>query len=68
MTDPAYLGDGCYVSYDGWQFWLYANSLGSHERVALEPAVLQAFLDYVSRTMDMDITVTPRAAQKPSAS
>lgn len=46
-----YLGDGVYVWVDAsWQIWLstsYAGHVGS--QIALEPVVLQAFLDYIKR-------------------
>jgi len=42
----AYLGDGVYVSFDGYYVWLAANH---HENkvVALEPAVYEALFNYV---------------------
>lgn len=40
-----YLGDGVYVSFDGYQIWLAANH---HENkvIALEPAVMQQLIEY----------------------
>ena len=45
-TAPRYLGDGVYVSFDGWQLWVAANSHTRPQRVALEPAVLLRLLNY----------------------
>ena len=42
----AYLGDGVYASFDGYQIWLAVNH---HENkvVALEPSVLDRLNEYV---------------------
>lgn len=47
----AYLGDGVYASFDGYQIWLAANH---HENkvVALEPAVMRALIAYQARVDD----------------
>jgi hypothetical protein len=47
-THRAYLGDGVYASFDGYQVWLAANH---HENdvVALEPAVMAALALYAKR-------------------
>jgi hypothetical protein len=53
-----YLGDGLYVSFDGWHFCLRAPRDSSapydyNHVVYLEPGrgqTLEAFLDYVNRT------------------
>ena len=45
-----YLGDGLYADFDGYQIWLAANDRRSGtptDRVALEPGVTQAFINYV---------------------
>jgi hypothetical protein len=41
-----YLGDGVYVSFDGYQIWLAVNH---HENkvVALEPSVFRRLCEYV---------------------
>lgn len=41
MEELGYLGDGVYLSFDGFQYWLAANH---HENkvIALEPNVLNA--------------------------
>lgn len=45
MPEPAHLGDGVYVSFDGYQLWLAANH---HENkvVALEPGVMRRLVDW----------------------
>lgn len=55
--DPVHLGAGAYAWHDGYQFWISANSPGSHERVALDPSVLQAFFRYIERIEGVKITV-----------
>jgi hypothetical protein len=42
-----YLGDGVYVSYDGYQLWLAANH-PDNKVVALEPQVYHALVNYVA--------------------
>ncbi len=46
--NPQYLGDGVYVSHDGWQIWLAANH---HENlvIAMEPEVFQSFIEYAAQ-------------------
>ncbi len=58
MSNPEYLGDGLYVSHDGYQFWLMANAHDSDVRVALEPGVLHSFFRYVEKTLGVTITMT----------
>ncbi len=43
-----YIGDGVYVSFDGYQIWLAANH---HENrvVALEPEVWSQLVEYAKR-------------------
>jgi hypothetical protein len=44
----AYLGDGVYASFDGYQIWLAVNH---HEnlQVAIEPKVMRQLLAYADR-------------------
>src|SRR5215813_11567180 len=42
-----YLGDGCYVSFDGWQFRLRVSRNGRDEFVFMDSTVLKNFLLYV---------------------
>lgn len=43
----AYLGDGLYASFDGWQIVLRAPREGGDHCVALEPTVWQALLSWL---------------------
>lgn len=43
----AYLGDGLYASFDGYQIWLGTQTLADGwQQVALEPGVFRALLQY----------------------
>ena len=46
-----YLGDGLYASYDGWQIMLRAPRPNGDHYVALEPAVLEMFTEWVDRIL-----------------
>lgn len=46
-----YLGDAVYASFDGYQIWLRTGD-GSNQRIALEPAVLDALRVYVKRVFN----------------
>ena len=46
-----YLGDGLYVSFDGWQFCLRAPREEGDHIVYLEPAALAAFNAYAKRIL-----------------
>ena len=45
-----YIGDGVYIGYDSFGFWLYAND---HEdptdKIYLEPATIEALNRFVKR-------------------
>lgn len=41
----AYLGDGVYVSFDGYQIWVAANS-PENKVVALDPDVFERLVSY----------------------
>ena len=45
-----HIGDGVYIGYDGFGFWLHANN---HEdptdRIYLEPSVIEALNCFVKR-------------------
>jgi len=45
----AYLGDGLYVSHDGFQVQLRAEGDSHMNRVFLEPPVLEAFESWLKR-------------------
>lgn len=46
LQDQTYLGDGVYAAHDGYQIWLGVDRNGRQERVALEPAVFAALVQY----------------------
>ena len=48
MRPETYLGDGVYVSFDGYQLWLRTSRDGRDEMIALEPPVWQRLLSYVT--------------------
>ena len=43
-----YLGDAVYASHDGYQVWLRTGD-GNNQRIALEPAVFDALVEYAKR-------------------
>lgn len=45
MNKETYIGDGVYVSFDGYQLWLRADK----NRIALEADVYDALLAHVER-------------------
>jgi hypothetical protein len=49
-----YLGDGVYVSFDGYQLWLHVTNdqYGGQSSIALEPIVFAALVDYEKRLRD----------------
>lgn len=50
MIEPQYIGDGVYVSFDGYQLWLETErEYGRKERIALEYATFLALLTYARR-------------------
>ena len=46
--EEKYLGDGCYVSFDGWQLKLRAPRIGGDHEIYLEPQVWEALLAFVA--------------------
>lgn len=47
INEQKYLGDGLYVSFDGYQFRLSAeNGIETLNEVFLEPKVLTAFIEF----------------------
>lgn len=49
--DDEHLGDGVYVSFDGWHFWLAAND-HRNKVIALEPTVFDRLIDYRKRALE----------------
>jgi len=48
----AYLGDGLYAEFDGYQFRLYTDRGHIRHEVFLEEAVLHAFFEFVKKVRD----------------
>ena len=49
MANDKYLGDGVYASFDGYHIILDLRGQDSTTRIALEPPVFAALLDYEKR-------------------
>jgi hypothetical protein len=47
MQKGEYLGDGLYVSFDGFQFRLWTERDSGVHEVFLDPQTLESFLAYV---------------------
>lgn len=53
MKDRTYLGDGVYAEQDGYHIWLWtSNGVADSDRIALEPAVLDALFAYRGRLLE----------------
>lgn len=48
FPNTEHLGDGAYVSFDGYQLWLAANH-HDNRVIALEPGVLGQLVEYAKR-------------------
>jgi len=57
MENQRYLGDGVYVSYDGYHINLAVNDHRNHA-IALEPAVLEALEVYIKSVKKGEIELT----------
>jgi hypothetical protein len=48
MTRKAYIGDGVYAEYDGYNVWIYtSNGIEESIKIALEPEVLANLNNFV---------------------
>lgn len=47
MIKPRYIGDGVYLSFDGFNVWVAVND-ATNNVVAMEPSVIDAFVDFVN--------------------
>ncbi len=50
--EPDYIGDGVYVSYDGYQIWISVNDHRNPPVVALEQSVFEALIRYGNRAFN----------------
>ncbi len=66
MDEPkAYLGDGVYASFDGYQVWIWtSNGLRLSERIALEPSVLEALNRFNTRCQEAEAYATASVVEK----
>lgn len=48
-----YLGDGVYVSFNGYHFVLDLRGQDDTTRIAMEPPVIEQLTKYVERTYDL---------------
>jgi hypothetical protein len=55
MPDETHIGDGVYASHDGFCIWLRVERDGRDERIALEPAVLTALVEF-AKGIGVDVT------------
>lgn len=46
MDKETYLGGGLYASFDGYSIWLRAPRMGGDHRVALEPEIFCALIEF----------------------
>ena len=46
-SNEDYIGDGVFVSFDGYQIWLRTPRENGDHEIALDPMVLSALFDYV---------------------
>lgn len=57
-TNKEYIGDGVYVSFDGYQLWLETErEFGQKHYIALEPEVFKALCDYRNRVIAQSVKV-----------
>lgn len=47
-TRHDYIGDGVYVSFDGFQIWLRTRGLECANEIALEPAAFRNLIRYAA--------------------
>ena len=66
MDKETYLGDAVYVSFDGYHIWLRTGD-GNNQRIALEPAVFDALIDYRRRLYEA-LTEKTKEAESESKS
>jgi hypothetical protein len=48
---PAYLGDGVYASFDGYQIWLRTESMSGINDIAIDDQTWAALVAYRDRLM-----------------
>jgi hypothetical protein len=48
-VNEEYIGDGLYVSFDGWSIWLRAPRTGGDHYVALDQLMMRDLIAYCER-------------------
>lgn len=51
-TDHKYIGDGVYVSFDGFQLWLRLGAHDAEPLIALDPATFKALTEHGTRIFE----------------
>ncbi len=47
--EPAYIGDGVYARFDGYQIWIQTEREKGIEQIALEPQVFNELVGYARK-------------------
>ena len=62
--EKVYLGDGAYISYDGYHIVLTTeHGTYTQNRICLDPKVLETFMSYLEEALNLKITVTKKEKQ-----
>jgi hypothetical protein len=48
--NPQYIGDGVYVTFDGYHFWLRTPRGNVWHEIALDPGTLENLFSYIANT------------------
>lgn len=62
MTDDkrAYLGDGVYASFDGYQVWVWtSDGIMDSKKIALDPDIIASLVSFYERERSVPIRLTP---------
>lgn len=59
MTEPFYLGDGVYATFDGYFFRLMSQREMTEHVIYVDPTVLDALVAYASRCLELDREAAP---------
>ena len=62
--ESAYLGDGAYVNFDGYQFDIWCERENGKNWVGLEPSVLDSFLMFVGKQWGGKFEFIPNGAEE----
>lgn len=62
VINEMYLGDGVYVSFDGYHIWLDTRAQFPVNKIALEPVVFEALVKY-AEGITASLSETPSPAE-----